>query len=493
MLTRIRSDERGVTLVVSMIIVFIVMILATVVVDQAIHNSTQSGFDRKRLQSVDAAEAGLNYVFNQLEQTPAQSLSTATVTGSVAVAPGTSTYSVQPTFYSDAAGTQAFSGAFSDTNYPQSAKYVSVGTTNGKITRKMETFMVLHPVSGGFQGAVLSGTSTNLVNSFSISGNNGNDGDITVNCDTTCNLSSSSGNQTIRGNLYVPKGNLILNTQVHVYGTVWANGSVTISHPQVIIDGDVMSSTSSVTMSTGTVSGRAVYCTTVSGTFGGGSVKQCQGAPPAQTFPHVTFDDTYAPSADPKWTTGCSATPVANCYQLKQFTGATACTQAQNYVEGNGAGTFQGGSGVPDPYTGVIVRILSTCQFGTSNNSNVTVGKDLAIMSNGPIVLSQRSTWTAANGEHKMHFIVPWPQTCDANGNPGVSVGNNTIVNAGLSVGIYTPCTATMSNQNAFYGQVVGGTVSISNNWQMVYRPIVIPGAHITGFTEDIAYIREIA
>jgi type II secretory pathway pseudopilin PulG len=495
MITRLRSDERGMTLIISMMIVFIVMILATVVVDQAIHNSTQSGFDRQRLQSVDAAEAGLDYVYNQLEHTPAQSLSTADITGSVAVSPGTSSFTVHPTFYSDTAGTQLFTGTPSDTNYPSSVKLVSTGITNGKITRKMETFMVIHPTSGGFQGAVLSGASTTLVNSFTISGNNGNDGDITVNCDTTCSLTSSSGNQTIKGNLYVPKGNLVISTAVHVYGDVWANGSVTVNHPQAQIDGNIISSTSSVDVTSGHVNGTGYYCTTVSGTanIGSGTVKLCQGAPPAQTFPHVTFDDTAAPNADPKWTTGCSATPVTNCYQLVQFSGATACTLARNYIEGSGAGTFNGGAGVPDPYTGVVVRILNTCTYNPSNNAKITVGKDLALVSNGSISLSQQTTWTGANGSRKLHFIIPWPQTCDASGNPGIAVGNNTNFDATISVGIYTPCTATMSNQNAFYGQVVGGTVSIGNNWSMNYRPIVIPGAHVTGFTEDIAYIREIA
>jgi hypothetical protein len=50
-----------------------------------------------------------------------------------------------------------------------------------------------------------------------------------------------------------------------------------------------------------------------------------------------------------------------------------------------------------------------------------------------------------------------------------------------------------MSNQNAFYGQVVGGTVTIGNNWSMNYKPTIFPGALVTGFDEDIAYLREIA
>ena len=60
MLTHIRDDERGVAMVVAVMVVFVVMLLATVVFSQAVHNSTASGYDRKRLQSVDAAEAGLN-------------------------------------------------------------------------------------------------------------------------------------------------------------------------------------------------------------------------------------------------------------------------------------------------------------------------------------------------------------------------------------------------------------------------------------------------
>ncbi len=495
MVTRLRRDEDGVALVTAMLIVFVITILATVVVDQSIHNSFQSANNRKRLQSVDASEAGLNYFYNYMERTNALSLTSSFPTQTIASSPGTSRFSITPTWYGCQGGTstQTCSPPFSDTYYPASVKILSTGTTNGATTRKMETYIVINPTFGGFEGAVLSGTSTTLVNSFSISGNNGNDGDITVNCDTTCNMSATSGNQTIKGNLYVPKGNLVIGTQVHVYGNVWANGSVTVSHPSAVIDGDVISSTSSIAVTNGSVGGKGVYCTTISGTANihSGTVKQCQGAPPAQTFPHVTYDDTAAPNVDSKWRTGCSNSPVTNCYQLVQFSGASACTSAKNYVEGTTSGTFNGGSGVPGTYTGVVVRILATCTFDVSNNANISVGKDLAIISNGPITLSQRSTWTATGGSHKMHLIVPWPQTCSS-GNPGVTVGNNTNFSSTMSVGIYTPCTATMSNQNAFYGQVVGGNVSISNNWTMIYRPIVIPGAHVSGFTEDIAYIREV-
>src|SRR6266498_4466514 len=126
MVTRIRDDERGVAMVVAVMVVFVVMLLATVVFSQAVHNSTASGYDRKRLQSVDAAEAGLNYFFNYLEHTPpcasqpsgscsSASLSArcGTVTAGICasnplavpqpigvdVEPGTAAFTIAPTWY----------------------------------------------------------------------------------------------------------------------------------------------------------------------------------------------------------------------------------------------------------------------------------------------------------------------------------------------------------------------------------------------------------
>jgi len=41
--------------------------------------------------------------------------------------------------------------------------------------------------------------------------------------------------------------------------------------------------------------------------------------------------------------------------------------------------------------------------------------------------------------------------------------------------------------------QVLGGTVNINNQFTMNYVPVKVPGAgEVTGFNEDIAYIREV-
>jgi Tfp pilus assembly protein PilX len=523
MLNRLRHEERGLAMVVALMVSFVVLLLSTVVVAQSIHNGAQSAYDRRRLQSVGAAEAGLNYFFNYVEQTGAQMLAsrcgvvtagrcagnpfTDTQPITVAVAPGTATFTITPTFYADTRGLTPFSGTITDSNYPHSVEVVSGGTTNGRTTRTMESFMSLTANSGGFKGAVVTNNTISLVNSFTISGNSANDGDIYVTCTTSpCNASVTSGLQTIKGNLYVPAGSITLSSSVHVYGDVWANGAVVINQSQVQVDGSVTSSTSSVDVSKGVVSGKGTYCTTLpSGAshIAGGTVKTCQGAPPTPSFPHLMYDDTVSPYSDATWRTGCNKSPVVDCYYLKTFgsVGSTAssdCVSARSYIEGTASTDFNGGAGVPNGYSGVVVRILSKCSYTPSNNKTISLGADLGIITNGSITFGSQSNWNGTGTTlRKMFLIIPWPQsvcstTSSSSDYHDITVGNQSNFNSLVELGLYTPCTAHMSNTNAFYGQVVAGTVDIGNSWNMNYRPIVIPGALVTGFSENIAYIREI-
>ena len=339
----------------------------------------------------------------------------------MSIAPGTASFTVDPTWYSSVTSSSStlFTGTITNNNYPVAVKVVSGGTTNGVTTRTMETFMSLTGQSGGFRGAVITNKSLNLTNSFTISGDTIYNGDIYVTCTIPpCNASLTSGNQIIKGNLYVPSGSLTISTGVHIYGSVWASGNVLINQPQVLVDGDASSSSGSITVSSGHVGGTGTYCTTVSGTanIAGGTVPTCQGAPPTPAFPQLTYDDTVSPTADADWRTGCSKTPVVDCYTVKTFgsVGSTAssdCTAARNYVQGTGATDFDGGASISSSYAGVIVRILSKCNYAPSNNATITLNKDLAIITNGSITMGQQSNWNGVGSVRKVHLIAPWPQS----------------------------------------------------------------------------------
>jgi hypothetical protein len=144
--------------------------------------------------------------------------------------------------------------------------------------------------------------------------------------------------------------------------------------------------------------------------------------------------------------------------------------------------------------SGVVVYISGNCSYSATNNVTVTLGKNLAIVSNGGFSLGQRSTWNGSGATRDLFFMSAWP----ASGPPScptqdISIGNNTGFNSLVQTSIYSPCAVTMNNNNsAFLGQVVGSSLSVGNNFNMSYRPILIPGAKITAFNEDLAYVREV-
>lgn len=479
MLTRFR-EERGVALVMALLVTFVVLLLSTTVFAIAVRNSQQSGYDRKRLQSVSAAEAGLNAAYQHITA-PTGGLQglTNVLHDSVGSGPTGSTYDVAITYYpsSDGTGTP-MTPPFSVSYYPKSALITSVGASNGQVDRTMETFEVLTPVFAGFEGAIVSNSTTTVTNSFTINGYQGDDGHIYV---LNGDFLAPSGLETIKGNIYVPNGSASIGTSVHVYGSVWANVNVTLNQPQVTVDGDLKATTGSVAVLQGQASGKGYYCTTVTGgsKIAGGTQQTCSlGPPPSQPFPQIKYDQTAWATNDPPYT---------------NFQTFTDCSMAKDYVQNTGAYLGTGFSGRNVGRT--VVFINATCSFEPDNNSSVTLVNDLAIITRGAINLAQRTSWAGTSGTKYLHLISAYPDS----GSPScptqdVSVGQFTNFDGHVSGIVYSPCTLTMSNNNsAFQGQVVGQNVVIGNNFTMNYLPVKVPGQKIQGFNQDIGYIREVA
>src|SRR6266511_853548 len=105
MLIRLRlEDERGVALVVALLVSFVVLLLGTAVVSLSLHNLDASGYDRRRLLSIGAAEAGLDSYYETIERTPAASLP-CTLSGTVSSGPSTASYEASIKVY-NAAGAE---------------------------------------------------------------------------------------------------------------------------------------------------------------------------------------------------------------------------------------------------------------------------------------------------------------------------------------------------------------------------------------------------
>jgi hypothetical protein len=479
MLMRLRDEERGVAMIIAVSVAFVVLLLTTVVVAQSIHSIESSGYDRERLLSINAAEAGTNQWYAYLQTTPTLSMSVdpgcSAATGKLSIAdtvqsgPSTAAYDSVGTFYAADGSTTMNCSTFSDTNFPSFVKVRSTGTINGAPNRTIETFVRLTPNYGGFAAAILAVNGTTITNNFTINGNSGNDGDVYI-LNGNFRVTNS---MTLSGNIYVPNGTAQIENTSTIKGTVWANGNITLQN-SATIQGDALSSTGNIG-GVGTINDDATAAGSVVTTnlTIGGNITQGVTMPavPTQAFPQIT-------SATGAW--------IANGYTLVDYSanvGLTKCAKARDWIKNTWP---------TSAVTNALIRIDQTCTFTNSNNDVFSIKGNLGILSDGGFNLTQQSNWNGTAGTIKhIHFISVYSAAA-CTGTKDISVSNNTNFNSFTNVSFYTPCAASMNNTNAFSGQVLSKDITIGNNFKMNYKPVLVPGiTGITGFKQDIAYIHE--
>jgi hypothetical protein len=488
MLKRLRDEERGIAMIVSLAVAFVVLILSTVVVAQSIHSLDSSGYDRERLLSVNAAEAGTNYWYAYLQSTPSVDMAAdpgcdsgsgqVTIGDVVQSGPSQAAFDSVGTFYAADGSTVMNCSTFSDTSFPSFVKVESTGTINGAPARTIETYVRLTPNYGGFGAAILTVSSTNFQNNFTINGNSGNDGDIYVlNGNATV-----SNSLTLYGNIFVPAGFVTIDGNSDIKGNLWARDDVSIDNPATV-EGAALSSTGDI-FGSGAVSDDATAAGDVNdATLSiGGIVTEFVSMPdvPTQTFPVIGY-------VASDWT-GAGYTIIDSSIYGSQA-GATNCAKAYSWLKNVWSGSA---------YTNIVLRIAggTACTFQNGNNDTISVKGHLAVISDWGFQFSNQSNWNGTSGTiKKVHFISTAPAaSCPASGgsNKNIVVGNNTNFNGFTNVSFYTPCKATMNNTNSFSGQVLATSVEIGNQFKMSYKPVLVPGiTGVTGFKQDISYIHE--
>jgi hypothetical protein len=482
MLKRLRHEERGVAMILAVTVAFVILLLSTLVVAQSIHSIESSGYDRERVMSINAAEAGTNRWYAYLQTTPALSMKVdpgcnsstglLTISDMVQSGPSAAAYAAIGTFYGSDGVTTMNCSTFTDTNFPSFVKVRSTGTINGSPNRTLETYVRLTPNYGGFGAAILAKSDTTIANNFTINGSSGgNDGDIYI---LNGNFRVTNA-MTLSGNVYVPNGTAQIENTSTVKGNVWANGTVTLQN-SATIQGDALSSAGSIT-GTGTINDDATAAGSVVTTnlTIGGIITQGVTMPavPTQTFPQIT-------ALTPAW--------IASGYTPVNYSAnpgsPNKCAQALDWIKNTWP--------LPSSPTNALIRIDQTCNFTPPNNAVYAVKGNLAILSDGGFTFSQQSNWNGTSAPIKsIHFISVY-SAAPCTGTKDITVGNNTNFDTFTNVSFYTPCRATMGNTTAFSGQVLSNDISINNNFKMNYKPVLVPGiTGITGFKQDIAYIHE--
>jgi hypothetical protein len=456
------ADDRGIALITAMLVSMVVVFLGITSVTIAMHNSEASSLDRRRVQGVAAAEAGLNYYYSHLQSVPAASFQ-CSATQTLTASP-TTQFSATVTFY-DASDPPVQLPCPPTTTNPAAALIRSVGTTVNapQPDRTLEAYVNLIPLSGGPFGeyAIFSDGSPGLDSNIEIKGDGTTNGDLYTNNNVVMN-----SNSIIHGSLF-SQGSVEMDSNAEVKADVVAKNALTMKSNSRVL-GNGTSSLSSILMdSEAQIFGNARAGTTIT-TLGGSEISGSRTpnspspAPQYQPFPVYTFS-----ASD--WTAQGYTVPPS----------FSDCGLAKTFIQAIATGNW-------------VVRITSTCALSWTSDEVVNVRGNLAIISNGSLLMDSNAKFVNVGEPHTLHLmfgIESTPPSCIQN----ITFKSNTKIEGGLTTLLYTPCTLDMSS-NSFVaqGQMFAGRVDFNSNSTLTYKPVNVPGVGDGLFDEDIVYIREV-
>lgn len=488
MLKKLQREE-GFAIITAVMTSVVVVLLGTTVVQLAVHNSESSSYDRRHVQSIGAAESGLDYYMSFLTATGGQT-PPCMVNKPMEGSPGR--FTVTPTFY-DSTGAVISDFTCANPNLqttPSAVLLHSVGcsktipavdpvsatpgvyecepiTDRSEMSRTMEAYAKLSVATGGTfdnAGAIVAQNSVNFTSNATIGGNNYSDADVYSN--GTVTLASGS---TLYGKVYV-QGAFTMASNSEVKKDVSANGGITMSS-KAIIRGSATSSNSSITLANNaTIYGTAKAKLSITGgtVVGGRSANQnpAPEAVPARTYPAFT----YTPS---DWTTAGFTNPG-------DF---ATCSAAETYIRS----TWTTGN--------LLVRITapgSSCTLTFATNTTYSMKGNLAVISQGPVTFSTNSRFVPpASGTANVFLFAGLSGTAPCN----ITMNSNAGFNPGITTLMYVPSTCTidmLSNTALSQGQIMAGTVNFKHTAQYSYSRLTVPGTGAGGFKQDLTYKREI-
>ncbi len=473
MLSRLQTNEEGFAIITAVMTSAIVVVLGTTVVQLAVHNSEGSAYDRRHVQSIAAAEAGIDYYFSALAETDGLAPE-CSITGTMQGSPGG--FTVTPLFYDvDLAGEV---GLPLPCPYPYAPSFVrlhSVGTSGpASSSRTMEAFAELTVSTGGTfdnAGAIIADSSVTFTSNATIGGSDFSDADVYTNGNITL-----ASNSTLYGKIFA-QGSVTMSSGSEVKKDVSTKGGITMAAGASIkgsaTAGDLTPApTSAITMANNShIYGNATASGSVTGGIVDGTRAQNQtnvAAPPTRPYPTFTYDQ-----AD--W----AADGFTN---VQSFSGASACTSAETYIRS----TWASGP--------LLVRILATgatCTLTFTNNS-YTVRGNLAIISDGPVTLNTNARFAPTSGQtYNVFLMAGLSGTAPCN----ITMNTNSGFGAGLPTLLYTPSTCTTnlhSNTAITQGQILSGSINFHHTSQFQYSRLTVPGTGAGGFKQDVVYKREV-
>jgi hypothetical protein len=481
---RTRGDEGLAFLVVVVVIALVMAVLTATLFRVALDNISTSSRMVGQNQALQAAEAGIDAAYAQIESVTLGSTTAAKhslpcgpMTGELGSSPARSSssgYSVTVTYYK-----------YTTATHPTPA---NLSPANCATTSPLHIVQVLLTSSGTDSGQTATVTSQAHIAPVKVFDNS-----IFVNGLLTLsgsNLSNSGNPVLVRTGQLTCQGGGSAYSSVLVFGTVTAVGhctingaleatkSILVTGASATIGGTVISTTSSITATTAakTISGNLYAKSTI-------TVKT-----PAQFMYTISATDSaLVPPTKPPWPNLTWKT--VNWATLKYKTETpTTCQQAVTDIKlANNAAT----SG----YVGIAVQIPATCPKITIKSLGLNLAQSLAIVTTKGINFeTNASISNSPSTHHTLFLIVPTRSTLSTCSPTNGDITIHGSVATGISTLIYTPCAVTIQGTSTFpSGVIYAKSLTLHGNLTIGPATFTLSGVSSTQISVGIVYERELS
>ena len=491
-----RSDDRGNAMIAVIGLLAVTSMITMTVTGATVQALSYTSLTRAGVQSNAAAEAGVDAMLAQLfaDACPA--------TGELAATQG----SVDPSLTGPAADEPFFVatvaqrisasaswtdgcpvGATTQIRIQSTGFAADLGVAESASAGDASAVQAIYEWTPGANSAAVTGAAVfsygvpGLSNSLELLSFNGNSANVIV---AEGNIVCSNS-VYVEGDIVAANGNISLNNTCGAGGNVWASGTVTLQGNKTI-GGDIIAAgtgTTSIDPST-TIRG-GIYARGIISSWGQRCAAPNNGWNPAgdacsaarNTGASPVFynrTDVVAPTP-PAWV---DVDYVASDWQgrgwnVVNYTGP--CTIDNRTASDSRVVAF---SNYTTP-TVIDMRSCGTVIFSSSAKLDLTMRTDLTFIVPTNVNLENFSVFSQGNLDRALRFITP---DTVANGAPTTTgcgrfdINNRNVVQDSIAILIYSPCTIQNSNQLTWRGQYYGGRVTFSNNSELTYVPIGIPG-----------------
>jgi len=477
-----RGEDRGVTLVIAMMVMGVASSLAILVISVAIQVNRDSGKDRQRTVTINAAEAGVDAVYASVQSSgvalPCRWPASGTANADAAPDRATAYATVS---YFDAAGASmpCSSNILNAASVKPATAVVDGYGTGPSIagapirTRHMQALLNLTPVYGNsLNKAIFANSTLTFSNQTTLTGNSGPDADVYTNGDFRC-----ANNQNFAGSVYA-QGTITVQGTCTIAGDAWAKGSVTYSSgSNGSIGGRVLSSNGAITLpSNFNVNGTLLASGGIS--WGGCVSGKC--------FPNTS--SVAAPAVFPM--------PIL---RADDATMSVWRTQGYTVYDDNACATIKDRIINTYAQTGSKTLVRTNCAVAFAGDKDIPLRNDLAIFAAGGLFSQQQVSFSSSSSAARvLHWVVPYKDsTAMPCSSPGITTDQQFNFSTEVNMLVYAQCSISFSNNADHLGQVIGGSdVQINNQFSMQYRPVPVWGIDPTSlplmsYKIDVVYKRE--